>query len=154
MAEVAAIGLAMPAERHSISLGMAGLLATNQVVGRQEEAVAFFQAPLTFDPADMARAASVLHEDRARLEAAHGLRLPQMDLAQRESPLRLGGGMRAVRRALPPARRSSRGGHRRARPACSTTAGLNRKPATSSRTAPSAKPSHRAGSARATIGPR
>lgn len=100
---LAAIGLQMPAEqpveRRNISLGVAGLvamLATNQVVERQEEAQAFFRAlrgmkglfasaPMIFEPADMARVAPVLEEDRARLEAAYGLRLPELDLARRES---------------------------------------------------------------------
>jgi hypothetical protein len=100
---LAAIGLEMPAEqpveRRNISLGMAGLvamLATNQVVERQEEAQAFFQAlrgmkglfasaPMIFEPGDMARAAPVLEEDRARLEAAYGVRLPLVDFAEREN---------------------------------------------------------------------
>lgn len=100
---LAAIGLAMPAdqpvERRNISLGTAGLvamLATNQVVERQEEAHAFFQAlrgmkglfasaPLIFESADMERAAPIFAADRARLEAEHGVRLPEVDLARRES---------------------------------------------------------------------
>lgn len=100
---LAAIGLAVPADlavaRRNISLGMVGLvamLATKQVVQSEVEASAFFQAlrgmkglfasaPLIFEPADMARAAPVFAADRAWLEASHGVLLPGVELAQRES---------------------------------------------------------------------
>jgi hypothetical protein len=100
---LAALGLAMPpalpVDRRNISLGMAGLiamLATNQVVEGQAEAVAFFQAlrgmkglfasaPLIFEPDDLARVAPVFAADRALLEAEHGIVLPPVAPTRRES---------------------------------------------------------------------